>query len=287
MPRSLGFSSWALCTLLAGATCAGADLKITTLTSFNGKHATRHTVYFKDNRQRTEFQPEDPTTPWFDTATLYQCDQNRLLQISPRYRTYDYSALDQNGYLTAKPQPIPAPQAGNEKGGDVTITIGSVDTGERKPMGSYIARRVKTSIRVESGAGACMSDSLTETDGWYVDLPFDLACRKQPKRAGFSYLAPGGCRDRLSIKRAGEAELGYPIEATTIRTEAGQTTTTTTELLQFSEAPLDQALFELPEGYSPAMRTAHGADFTRPNTLKNRVGNYWAVLRSAVARLWP
>jgi hypothetical protein len=285
MPRSLGFSSWALFTLLACATSVRADLRITTLTSFDGKHAARHTVYLKDNRQRMEMQPQDPTTLWSETATVYQCDQNRLLQISQRYRTYDYVPLEQNGFPSAKAQLV-SPAVG-AKGGEVNVTVDSVDTGEHKTVGSYTARRVKTTIRFESGPGACMASSLTETDGWYVDLPFDLACRKQPRRAGFSYLSSSSCHDRLTIKRVGDAEVGYPIEVMTTKTEAGPATVTKTELLEFSEAMLDPVLFELPEGYSPAMHTSRGADFTRANTLKNRVGNYWAALKSAVARLWP
>lgn len=285
MPRSLGYSSWALCLLLTCATSVRADLKITTRTSFDGKHVIRHTVYLKDNRQRTEVQSQDPTTPWPDTATVYQCDQNRLLQISQRYHTYDYLPLGPNGLPAAKAQVVAAP--GDAKGGNVTVTVDSVDTGERKAVGSYTARRVKTTIRFESGPGACLAGSITEADGWYVELPTDLACRKQSRRAGFSYLSASSCHDRLTIKRRGDAEVGYPIEVTTTKTEAGQTTVNKTDLLEFSEATLDPALFELPDGYSPALHTARGTDLTRANTLKNRVGNYWALLKSAVARLWP
>lgn len=285
MPRSLSSSFWALALLFACAAPAHADLKITTRSSLNGQHPTRHTVYFKDGRQRTEHQPEDAGIPWSDTTVVYQCDQKRLLQLSPRYRTYDYIPLDENGRPASSVEMIPMTK--DNRGGDVTITIDSVDTGERKAVGSYTARRVKTAIRVESSPSACMHANLTESDGWYIDLPFDLSCRKQSKRAGFSYVAPAGCHDRLTIKRLGEADLGYPIEVTTTRTEAGQATIHKTELVEFSETALDAELFAVPDGYNAALHTPQGTDFTRTSSLKNRVGNYLAQMKSAMARLWP
>jgi hypothetical protein len=56
-------------------------------------------------------------------------------------------------------------------------------------------------------------------------------------------------------------------------------------LLEFSEAPLDASLFEVPAEYSPALRTAHcGVDMTRPDTLGNRLQSYWAELTTSVQR---
>jgi hypothetical protein len=66
---------------------------------------------------------------------------------------------------TARPAPeIPL------SGGEVTVTTDSVDSGERRQVGSYQARHIKTTITVESGSEAVSHKSTTEIDGWYLDL---------------------------------------------------------------------------------------------------------------------
>jgi hypothetical protein len=49
--------------------------------------------------------------------------------------------------------------------------------------------------------------------------------------------------------------------------------------VEFSEALLDNALFDIPAGYSPALRTPRGGyDLTKADTGANRVQVYWAEL---------
>ena len=128
-----------------------------------------------------------------------------------------------------------------------------------------------------------MRASVTEVDGWYVDLP-GLGC-EESRSVGFSYLmASSGKRDRVQIKRLGTAPRGYTVEETSRKGETGLTTISKTELIEFSEAPLDASLFEVPAGYSPALRTSRGFDMTRPDTLGNRLQSYWAELTTSVQR---
>jgi hypothetical protein len=285
MPSSIPYRFWALITLLTSISPAFADLRITTRSSWDGKHASRNTTYLSGERQRSEVHSEDPSMVRPETALVYQCDQKRVLELNQQFRTYSYSPLDENGRPVATSRWVPAENTG--KGGDVTVTIDSVDTGEHKLVGSYTARHVKSTIQVEAGSGACAQNSLTKIEGWYVELPYQFACRKQAQRTGFVFSNLGNCHDKLTIKRLGEAESGYPLDVTTTRTEAGRATVTRIELLDFSEVPLDKALFELPTDYRPAMHTSTGYDFTRPDTFGTRVGHYWAQLKSAVAHLWP
>lgn len=53
----------------------------------------------------------------------------------------------------------------------MTITIDAVDTGERRTLGGYIARRVITTTKTESGRGTSVPASESTQDGWYIDLP--------------------------------------------------------------------------------------------------------------------
>jgi hypothetical protein len=170
-------------------------------------------------------------------------------------------------------------------GADVTVTIDTVDTGERRNMGSHELHHVKTTTKVEPSPGAVMQPSITEVDGWYIDLP-GLGCDESRSGVTVGYLvATSGKRDRVQIKRRGTASRGYAIEETTLRTEAGETTISKVELIEFSEAALDASLFELPAGYSPALPTLRGGfDMSRPDTLGNRLQSYWAELTASAQR---
>lgn len=58
----------------------------------------------------------------------------------------------------------------NETGPEVVVTVDTEDTGERRQMGSFDARRVRTSITVEPSKGAAAKPGTVEIDGWYIDL---------------------------------------------------------------------------------------------------------------------
>jgi hypothetical protein len=93
-------------------------------------------------------------------------------------------------------------------------------------------------------------------------------------------------RDRIQFTRLGTAPTGFPVMETTRKTEAGKTSVSTIELLGFSEAPLDAALFERPGDYAEAKHTPHGGyDMTQPDTLSNRLHVYWAELTDSVRNL--
>jgi hypothetical protein len=179
---------------------------------------------------------------------------------------------------------LPQPEM---SGADVNVTIDSVDTGERRQFGSYVAWRVKTTTKVEPGPGAVMLPSVTEVDGWYIDLPGFGCQERENEGGGFTYLTTGSAkRDNIVLKRLGTAPQGHAVEEISRRTEGGHTTVVKLELLEFSEAPLDDSLFELPAGYRPALRTPYGGrDMTKPDTLANRLQAYWDAW-TASARRW-
>jgi hypothetical protein len=82
--------------------------------------------------------------------------------------------------------------------------------------------------------------------------------------------------DRLHFKQLGSARRGYAIQETTRHSEDGRTSVAQVELVEFSEAPLDAALFEVPSGYRTALPLVHGGyDLTQPDTLVNRLHTYW------------
>ena len=81
------------------------------------------------------------------------------------------------------------PEAPARKGGVITVSRTSTDTGERQEMFGYKARHIKTSMVMESSPDACnQSHMKMETDGWYADLSAAFSCGDESYRA----LASGG-----------------------------------------------------------------------------------------------
>jgi hypothetical protein len=175
-------------------------------------------------------------------------------------------------------RPVPPSET---TGADVIVTIDSVDTSERRKLGSHTARHVRITTKVEARPGAAEPSSIEERNGWYIDLP-GLGCQDASQPIGFLHASrrpAGQPQDRIHFKRLGTAPAGFAIEETTKRTENGSNITGRVELVEFSEASLDNALFDIPAGYSPALRTPRGGyDLTKADTLANRVQVYWAEL---------
>lgn len=266
----------AVCSLISPAF---ADQKIVTRRTFDGAHTRVQSLYIRGERQRLEFGAEDlPAGGEADNNILIeQFDLRRTLQLSSRYKTYAYMPMD----LGIKPSPVQEPPA--TRGGDVNVTLDSVDTGERRQIGNFTARHVRSITRIEAGQGACQPSSVTEEDGWYIDLR-TIRAPAHPGAVGVLVAGQAGCRDRFHIRHLGTAPAGYPVEQTYRHTEQGHTLVMKTELLESSTAPLDPALFELPAGYKPALHTAWGDDFSRTDTFGNRTQYYWERVMSSVRR---
>jgi hypothetical protein len=254
------------------------DLTIKTRRTDGGHYSNLQTLYLKGARQRSEYVMQNAGSSMNGT-TITQCDERLTFNLNSKEKTYTSFPIEDWATRGKRAHPGPPTETTSA---DVAIIIDSVDTGDRRKIGSHELRRIKTTTRVEPGPGAVTLASLTEVDGWYIDLP-GLGC--QESRGTSWLMASSGKRDRVQIKRLGTAPRGYAIEETSHKTEANLTTISKTELLEFSEAPLDTTLFELPAGYSPALRTARGGfDMTRPDTLSNRLQSYWADLTTSVQR---
>lgn len=247
MKKLLQTMSLALLLLcVAGADAARADVKIKTRNTSAGQ-TSEGVTYIKGKRQRTENGAV--------SVTITQCDLRRNIQLGVPTKTYVVMPFDQKTEATSG-KTSPAPAAGvaapSRRGGIVTSTFTSTDTGERKKMFGYVARRIKTSIQTESSPDACqVNRSRMETDGWYIDAQFALDC--DYGMGGRSYVPPseGGCRDEYRTKQIGVAKLGYPVSVTTtLFDEKGQVSFTfSQEVVEISNAVLDTALFEAPADY--------------------------------------
>jgi hypothetical protein len=235
-------------------------------------------LYLKGSRQRTETVLEKPVRgDEINSAVIWQCDEKRTFFLNQRDKIYNSSVIEDRSELLKKARPVSLPQM---SGAEVTITIDSVDTGERRQFGPYTARHVKVKTTFEPDPGASIPASAEQTDGWYIDLP-GFACAEHPY-SGFAFLSAssnGNPRDRVQTKWLGKARRGYAIEETSVKTGPTDTTVSKIKLLEISEAPLSPSLFELPTGYRQALQTTYGgADLTKPDTIFNRANYYWTML---------
>jgi hypothetical protein len=157
-------------------------------------------------------------------------------------------------------------------------------------MGRYLARRVTTATKREPGPGTSVPANESTQDGWYIDLPSANCLDRGDLPEPFLFAIvqrPNAPRDRVHIKRFGTARRGYPVEVTSRSKDEPGTTTSKVELVEFSDAPLDAALFTVPASYRPALPNLFGGyDLTKPDTVMNRIQSYWDGLRAwADARL--
>jgi hypothetical protein len=238
---------------------------------------TTELLYLKGARERREFTFERPSgNARAGSATISQCDQRRNVQLNLEAKLYTVSILEDSSEWLMRRRALP-----EGHGADVTTTVDAVDTGERRQVGRYVARRVRTTITVEPSPGANTPASTRGTDGWYIDLP-GLGCSKATTT---TYLAlgevvrPGGLPDRHHYVTKRAARRGYAIEETTRSTQPGLTTVDRFELIELSEHLVDASLFEIPRDYRPALPLVRGGyDMTKPDTVANRVQDYWNEL---------
>ena len=233
-----------LCVASAAAE-ARADVKIKSRQTMQGQ-SYENATYIKGKRQRTEGMGGQ-------SVTIQQCDLRRDIQIMPAMRAYTVRPYDMGD-----PQAANAPASGTRqtvertKGGLITSTITSKDTGERKQMFSYTARRIITTIETKSSPDSCTPmDTKMETDGWYIDAAFALDCDLQ-RAAGYQNRQPTeGCRDRYEMKQIGSAKRGYPVyeKMTMFEKDGRESFSMINEVVELSQATLDASLFEPPADY--------------------------------------
>ena len=266
------------------------DVAIKTRRTFDQENSSISTtsVYIKGARQRREEIVDWPQQVSARTGSkrtntgthITQCDERRTVLLNEEAKTYAYSLIeDPSVYLRRAQTAASRPPQPEPTGGDVTITIDAVDTGERRTMGRYIARRVITTTMTEPGPGTSTPSGNSKQDGWYVDLPSANCWDPGDRADSFAYtivLRSNAPRDRVHIRQLGTARRGYPIDEVARRQNERDATTSKIELIEFSDAPLDAALFTISAEYRPALPDLFGGyDLTKPDTVMNRLHSYW------------
>jgi hypothetical protein len=269
------------------------DLTIKTRETIDLPQSTvqTNTLYFKGGWQRRELHLQFPSALPAQRAVRYstitRCDERRTLELNHEARLFGWSPLTFIGRdvysVRARLRERPVP---SESGADVKITINTVDTAERRQVGSYSARHVVTTITTDPSPGAHTRPSESVEDGWYLDLP-SAGCWNAGDEHSFltaSVVRSGEAPDRIHVEFRGAGQRGFAIEETMRRTRGHETPITTrVMLIEFSEAVLDKSLFDVPAGYRPALPRLMGRfDMTKPDTIANRLAAYWDDMTTVV-----
>jgi hypothetical protein len=225
---------------------ANADTKVK-IRQTSGGQTYENATYIKGKRQRSENNGGQ-------MVTITQCDLRRNITIMTPMQAYMIQPFGDPSTTNTANTPRPTPQPGEvTKGGVVTSTITTRDTGERKQMFGYQARHIITTMVMDSSPDACSTvKTRMEIDGWYIDAAFALDCDLGSAYQNYQPPAtPGGCRDRYVTKQVGTAKKGFPVwEKTTMFGPDGTASfTNINEVIEFSQATLEASLFEPPAGY--------------------------------------
>jgi hypothetical protein len=224
---------------------ASADTKVKSRQTSGGQ-TYENTSYIKGKRQRSEMSNGQ-------MIVVQQCDLRRNIQIMPQAKAYIIQPYGDSTNSTTPARTTPGQPAATTRGGVVTSTVTTKDTGERKQMFGYTARHIITTMETTSSPDACsQTKSKMQIDGWYIDAAFALDCDSGVAYKPYSSPSSGGCQDRYVTKQVGVAKKGYPVwEKMTMFDPAtgAESFSTINEVVEFSNATLDASLFDVPEGY--------------------------------------
>jgi hypothetical protein len=217
--------------------------------------------------QKAEFDDAAASALFPQVATITQCDLKRRVKLSERKKLYLIEPMQTVSEPTARGSAAaePQPSGPTKKGGTVTVTSNGRDTGERKLMFGMQARHIITTTEMVASADSCngASQMKMEYDGWYVDFSADFSCPiKQQQRPDNMMQRKPDCMDRYVTKATGIADPGFLLEGTMkmFGTDGSVQMQQTTETLELSRTPLDQAFFEVPAGY---VETRDAQDLTK------------------------
>ena len=235
---------------LVSSQSAFADVKVKSKQSMAGQ-TYENTTYIKGKRQRTDAMGGS-------MVNITQCDLRRAIQMNPSTKTF---VVNEFGEIeTTGQSPINAKtNAPVTKGGRIVTTINIKDTGERKQMFGYQARRLIISMDSKSSPDACnKTNSRMETDGWYIDFEQNFDCDQSLDPRNYGVRNGGGCQDKFEMKQTGTGKRGFPVyEKMAMFDESGkEIMSMVTEVVELSKSQLDPALFDIPDDYREVSDTS-------------------------------
>ena len=292
--RNLGWILVPSISLIASLTAAGQssyDLKITTRHTSGSSEFTT-TTYYKGENSRSEMQPSSGNVKGHHRALIRKKSAEGIQNYD-----LDLDAHEYVGYRTDVRGVMPGakPIAVKPSGKTYVINTDVVDTGERKEMFGHVARHLITKEKRIGGPENCYGGNTeSEIDGWYID--YDVLPLPQRPKAGVSahlvtHSAGIGsihCSDKVETHRTGPPT-GFPLKETRRSllesSPSGDTTTktvysSTTEVVEFAESPLDPALFQVPADFKKVK------EIVDPTQRRLQALTYWERFKAELRELF-
>lgn len=261
--RRLTTLAAAVLALPAAAPAARADVMIRQRSP--ARPGDEVTLYLKGVKQRRDFKSRQRDGRFATWAFIDDCARQQFIWLDPVNRVYTVQTggIPAAAFAAFNEQQFPPARVPPKMKGTLTETTVFADTGERREMFGFTARRLTSATTWSVAPDACDSalGARIETDGWYVDLLHGVDC--SPDLSGatprlFINFAGNACLTRRVLGRhlyrrmqAGDARLGFPLaETMRIYDGRGRVSAETVEVTELSTAALDDALFNAPAGYT-------------------------------------
>src|SRR5712672_3521605 len=226
------------------------EFKITIRNTTSGQ-TYQSTTMIRGKRERSETSTTGAMNN--GNVSITQCDLRRTIQINDSSRKYLITPMESDSGDTDRAASSANSSGTTQRGGVVTMTVNTIETGERKELLGFTARHLKRTMTSQTSSDACYQNQMRiETEGWYINLEYGLNCGESDRPPQTGRPATGGCQDRYEFKRTGPSRLGFPLsETTTMYSVDGRPMfTSSKEVLELSRQPLEAALFDVPAGYT-------------------------------------
>jgi hypothetical protein len=248
--------------LLFSAPAVSDSMSKTVSTTFMGPKAVRTVLvsYFKDGRFRMVNFSD--TGEQRGPVSIHQYDTRKIIWLDLARQEYAVSDM---------PSPEDGtPLARNVTGPGERVNVKIVDTGETRMFFGRKARRYVTTVtRTILGAGEWPEPGKDVVDAWYIELekPFAGSGNGLPATSEGSSLwlgpwAGSSSQDRIEVVVSGPVPTGMEVLKTTTSERRSvfsgpsriSKTTNKIEVVEYSEEPLDPALFEPPPHFKKVDR---------------------------------
>jgi hypothetical protein len=240
-------------------------VKITTRSGPLGNSHDR-TAYLQADRERLEYTNSiggRHTIYGPRLALIVRCDLGRSFELNLETQEYTSAPYPPRALTADEIKARGLENLGIRRGENPTIhvEIKTVDTGEREEIFGHTARHVVATKSQTPLEGSHSEPQQQVTDGWYIDFDHQLPCDPKPVKGKQGYISGwvGVSNGRYPMEKpefvyVGEPETGFPIAVTL--TSKNPTSPPDafasifeTRVTEFTEGPLDPALFEIPPSF--------------------------------------
>jgi hypothetical protein len=268
------FTLWVLLLSVVLPQAGNAGTKVVIRNTFGRSSDNTDTTYWMADRRRTEFTHTENTT-----ALIVRCDLGQSFTLNMKAEEYSVAEYPPKRLtleeMTAHGMKTPVTSQPTQP--TLRIETTTVDTGERQELFGHVARHVITTTKQMPLEGSHTQAQETVWDGWYIDIDRRISCDPKPPAGSVSRgfvttmmigAATGGGKEMMTERpefvNIGPLETGFPVDE--VRTTTSATvpatrvrrysdSTNESEVMQFTEGPLDPVLFEVPPGFKRVERS--------------------------------